>query len=221
MNTTKWFLASRTIWGLIIVVAPNLLSAFGLDLSPEALGNLNDHVLAMLSAANEVVGILLVLWGRSGAASTGKTLTVMPKAGPLARALMPLALMLPMLGACGTAVQKPDGPVEWLLATELAYQTALRTIKEAAANGIVRGDAAAQVGSAVQGAGAAMEVFRASVAAGETGTRFETAMAAARTAVAELSKIAARYKPQASFQLREMPRLHYIMIAPRRTLVEV
>lgn len=57
---SKFFLASKTIWGLIIAALPTLAPLVGLSLTADDASMLGSHVDGVIQAA----GFLLALWGR-------------------------------------------------------------------------------------------------------------------------------------------------------------
>ncbi len=70
----KWFLKSKTLWGGIIAFLPAFLNVVGLQLpiDAETLGTIG---LEFLSSANEVIGVVLLIWGRWSAPGTRLTFT--------------------------------------------------------------------------------------------------------------------------------------------------
>lgn len=65
MNEKRWY-ASKTLWGVIIMVLGNLLSIFKIDLGlTGAAGTaLVDQIVNFISTAAEFVGALLAIFGR-------------------------------------------------------------------------------------------------------------------------------------------------------------
>lgn len=61
---SKWFLASKTVWGGLIAVVPGLLPLVGVDLPAVEIQAFGDAVNSWLTGTNEVVGAGLILWGR-------------------------------------------------------------------------------------------------------------------------------------------------------------
>jgi hypothetical protein len=58
---------SKTIWGIIIAVAPVIASIFGIDLKELVTDNVNDTVNTANSLWNEaitIVGVVVAWWGR-------------------------------------------------------------------------------------------------------------------------------------------------------------
>lgn len=60
MMKSKAFLASKTIWGLIVAALPTLAPLIGLNLTADDASMLGSHVDAVLQA----VGFALALYGR-------------------------------------------------------------------------------------------------------------------------------------------------------------
>lgn len=59
MEDNKWFLKSKTLWGVIIMALPGLLQVFGVSLTADehaALGQMGDKVLEALGAALAIYG---------------------------------------------------------------------------------------------------------------------------------------------------------------------
>ena len=65
----KFFLKSKTLWGGLIVFLPVLLGTFGVDI-PDNLPVLGEAGASFLDATNEIVGALLIAWGRYTAGGT-------------------------------------------------------------------------------------------------------------------------------------------------------
>ncbi len=65
---SKWFLASKTIWGGIIVIVPGILPLIGINIPAVDIQALGDTVNALFStlfpALNEVIGAALIVYGR-------------------------------------------------------------------------------------------------------------------------------------------------------------
>lgn len=61
--SSKVFLKSKTVWGVIIMALPQLLPLFGVDFSADDASALNADMQAIVAA----VGGLLALWGRVSA----------------------------------------------------------------------------------------------------------------------------------------------------------
>lgn len=67
----KFVLKSKTVWGVILMVAPTLLGLVGVQF-PEDMANDLDQIIV---GAIEVIGMALALWGRWNATTS---LTVLP-----------------------------------------------------------------------------------------------------------------------------------------------
>ena len=66
----KFFLLSKTVWGLIIATAPGWLSIFGVDWSADDTAVAEEAGYSLidgLEAAAVAVGSLIALWGRKTA----------------------------------------------------------------------------------------------------------------------------------------------------------
>jgi hypothetical protein len=67
MDYQKWFLKSKTVWGVIIVILSQLgpfLRAFGYDIDPIAIKDLGEQGDLLLGNLMAIVGGLLALYGR-------------------------------------------------------------------------------------------------------------------------------------------------------------
>jgi len=62
---TKFFLASKTIWGVIIMALPALLPLAGISFGPDDTAVVNDAADKIFQA----VGALIVIWGRWSASA--------------------------------------------------------------------------------------------------------------------------------------------------------
>lgn len=65
----KWVLKSKTVWGMIIVVIPMVLALFNLPALPD-MGAIADAGINFIDNINEIVGFLLIAWGRYTAGGT-------------------------------------------------------------------------------------------------------------------------------------------------------
>ena len=67
----KWFLKSKTIWGILIAAVPGLLQAVGVDFGgEETVGAAEDafqNLLRVFDMFNEAAGAALAWWGRVSA----------------------------------------------------------------------------------------------------------------------------------------------------------
>ena len=66
MLDSKFFLKSKTIWGVIVTFAPALLAAVGIDGTADW-ASVDSAAVGLLNAfdqLNEAVGAALVVWGR-------------------------------------------------------------------------------------------------------------------------------------------------------------
>jgi hypothetical protein len=75
---TKFFLKSMTVWGGILAVLPAIWATLGIDpiFTAEEIG---EPVKQFLLVAQEVVGLILVIWGRFRAGeATPHSVTVVP-----------------------------------------------------------------------------------------------------------------------------------------------
>lgn len=69
---TKWLLQSKTVWGILLVAVPSLLTTFGVSIPAEWVGDIDGIVKTLL----EVSGSILALYGRITADSG---LHILPK----------------------------------------------------------------------------------------------------------------------------------------------
>lgn len=60
----KNFLRSKTIIGTLIVVLSMLLPLFGIEFTAAEATSLSQKIAAALDSIAEVIGIVLILWGR-------------------------------------------------------------------------------------------------------------------------------------------------------------
>jgi uncharacterized protein (DUF697 family) len=60
MNDVKSFIASKTVWGAGIAILPQVLSLFGIEISPADAQGIASHVDGVVTA----VGALLAIYGR-------------------------------------------------------------------------------------------------------------------------------------------------------------
>ena len=65
---TKFFLASKTIWGVIIMALPALLPLVGISFGPDDTTVVNDAADKVFQA----VGALITIWGRWSATTSLK-----------------------------------------------------------------------------------------------------------------------------------------------------
>ena len=70
----KFLLKSRTYWGSAIIAIPIILKWFGVEI-PTDLGSIEAAGLAWLDATNEIIGVLVVLYGRYNAPGVRLTVT--------------------------------------------------------------------------------------------------------------------------------------------------
>ncbi len=70
----KIFIKSKTLWGVLIGFVPLIATALGIE-PPAELGALGQTGLDFLDATNELIGVLLVLWGRYTAPGVRLTLS--------------------------------------------------------------------------------------------------------------------------------------------------
>ncbi len=64
MNSYKTFLASRTIWGVVLMGVGAILSRWGFDLDPTVQADLIDKIVSFIPMATEAVGAFLAIYGR-------------------------------------------------------------------------------------------------------------------------------------------------------------
>jgi len=62
----KFFLKSRSVWGILITFAPMLASLVGVE-PPPNLPAIADAGLSLLNSVNELIGFGLIAWGRYAA----------------------------------------------------------------------------------------------------------------------------------------------------------
>ncbi len=75
----KFFLRSKTIFGALILLINPLLALFGIEpLAADQVAGMGDQIVVVLDSLNEIVGLVLVVWGRVSAKSS---LTLLPKIG--------------------------------------------------------------------------------------------------------------------------------------------
>ena len=70
MNQKKFFLKSKTVWGLIIVAAPQIALLFGFEWGPED----NANLASVGNSIASLAGVVLAYWGRK-TATEGITIT--------------------------------------------------------------------------------------------------------------------------------------------------
>lgn len=58
----KSVFASKTIWGAIVMIVPTILGLFGITAAESA--QAVNHVTTIVSHGVELVGFVMVLWGR-------------------------------------------------------------------------------------------------------------------------------------------------------------
>lgn len=92
MNDTKNILASKTVWGALLMLASLVLARFGIDLDPDSQASLVATIGSALDEVMGLVGVVMAIWGRMTAT---KGVTVLP-AAPLA-----LLLSVTLLGGVG------------------------------------------------------------------------------------------------------------------------
>lgn len=65
---SKWFLKSKTIWGVIITGASTLIPVFGpligLDVSPTDIIEVGTSITDVITALGQAAGIILTIYGR-------------------------------------------------------------------------------------------------------------------------------------------------------------
>jgi lysozyme family protein len=70
-GTSKWWGQSMTIWGALVTAASTVLPVigplFGLDLTPDIIRDLGDHVVDMMQALGALIGIVMTIFGRKRA----------------------------------------------------------------------------------------------------------------------------------------------------------
>ncbi len=70
-GTSKWWGHSMTIWGALITAASTVLPVigplFGLDLTPDLIRELGEHVVDMMQALGALIGIIMTIYGRKRA----------------------------------------------------------------------------------------------------------------------------------------------------------
>ena len=76
-STSKWWGQSMTIWGALITAASTVLPVigplFGIDLTPELINELGDHVVEVIQSIGALIGIIMTIYGRKRAtASLGR-----------------------------------------------------------------------------------------------------------------------------------------------------
>ena len=76
-STSKWWGQSMTIWGALITAASTVLPVigplFGIDLTPELINQLGDHVVEVIQSIGALIGIIMTIYGRKRAtASLGR-----------------------------------------------------------------------------------------------------------------------------------------------------
>ncbi len=69
----KVFLKSKTLWGVVIGIVPLMAAAFGME--PPDLSGLSQAGLNFINTFNELVGFVLILWGRWAAPGVRLTLS--------------------------------------------------------------------------------------------------------------------------------------------------
>lgn len=81
MMEEKWLLKSKTIWGAIIGFLPSVFTLFGVDFDPSVAGSaqaagesLISSLFGVFNDFNEVVGAVLVVWGRLAAKTNLKVI---------------------------------------------------------------------------------------------------------------------------------------------------
>ena len=80
MLDSKFFLKSKTVWGVLVAFAPALLAAVGIDIEADV-GQLDGAVKMLLDAfnqLNEAIGGLLIVFGMRNAETS---LSLLPKKG--------------------------------------------------------------------------------------------------------------------------------------------
>lgn len=60
----KWFLQSKTIWGIIVMLIPSLANLLGVSIPLEDVQSIRDGVLKIAEAAMTVSGAVLAVYGR-------------------------------------------------------------------------------------------------------------------------------------------------------------
>lgn len=63
----KFFAASKTLWGGVLLALPAFSEAFGLAVSPADWAGLEEAGTKLINAVEAVVGAVLVVWGRLSA----------------------------------------------------------------------------------------------------------------------------------------------------------
>lgn len=62
-GSTKWYL-SKTIWGAIILLVSMILGFFGYTITAEEQATFTDALLSSLNAVGDLIGLILVIYGR-------------------------------------------------------------------------------------------------------------------------------------------------------------
>lgn len=63
-KTMKNPLASKTIWGLLVLIIPWVASLLGLEIGQQDATTLIGQIRNIADLLNEVIGTILVIWGR-------------------------------------------------------------------------------------------------------------------------------------------------------------
>lgn len=67
VDPSKVFLKSKTIWGGLILGLPPILESIGMGGLGQALVDLNPTVMGIIDKLADLVGLVLVVWGRATA----------------------------------------------------------------------------------------------------------------------------------------------------------
>jgi len=65
-GSKKWYL-SKAIWGAIILLVSTILGFFGYTISAEEQATFTDALLSSINAVGNVIGLILVIYGRLNA----------------------------------------------------------------------------------------------------------------------------------------------------------
>lgn len=178
-----WY-ASRTIWGVVVTLAAQLLSRWGYQLSPDLQGEVVDLVLQAVSAG----GAGLAVWGRVAASKPIARPIARPGGAGIAKALLVAGLLgtLTLGGpsACA-ALEDTETPAQQAYALRADLVAAQEAAIAYLSSGATDRDVVLAIQAAEATAYAAMREYEAAVLSGDPAWA-HTAAAAANAAVAHL-----------------------------------
>ena len=127
----KFFLKSKTVWGIIILAFPQVLALLGVPWNPESTEELNAIVLLILNHGQETatgIGALLAFWGRV----TAKKAITVRTAGSLNAAWPATLLAILLLAGCA------QSEVQRWATMQTGYNSTVEAMTSGARTGLLK-----------------------------------------------------------------------------------